>query len=268
MAPAAQSLYNTSRASVEVYFLGSNCVTSHWIRRSILTGIVLTAFCSLTVSQARSEDCPATNRLERLGKPEQYWMILCIPPGNDLYRVEQGKLAPLYWRGDLQIPKPAGYDPGTPAADAEVTFIDVFQSDRGKASAIFEPMIAGILKAAQASGGNGNFETDVAFNGHEFPVQFDRLDDGLLKGTYSAVKIATGETRTIVFFLHPSGVTGSPHFAMCGAGNEENGCFVFTRAADQEVMMAVLAGDLDRAFRLSEAVAGNLNAFAMPPTIP
>lgn len=193
-------------------------------------------------------------------------MTLCIPPGNDLYRAEQGKLAALYWRGDLQIPKPAGYDPRTPTADVEVTFIDVFQSDRGRASAMFESMIAGILKATQANGGNGDFEADVAFSGHEFRVQFDRLDDGLLKGTHSAVKIETGETRTVVFFLRPSGVTGSPHFAMCGADGEESGCFVFTRAADQEVMMVVLGGNLNRAFRLSEDVVGKLKAFAISPT--
>jgi hypothetical protein len=231
-------------------------------------GIVLSTFCSLAAPQARSEDCPAPNRQERLGKPEHYWMTLCIPPGNDLYRMEQSKLAPLYWRGELQIPEPAGYDPRRPGADADVTFIDVFQSDRGRASAVFEPMIASILKAAQANGGNGQFEAGVTFNGHEFPVQFDRLDDGLLKGIYSALKTATGETKTVVLFLRPDGVTGRPHFAMCGAGNEENGCFVFARAADQEVMMAVLGGNLDRAFRLSEDVAGKLNAFAISPPMP
>lgn len=267
MASATQSLYNTSKASVEAYFLGGNCMASRWLRRSILIGIVLTTFCSLALSQARSDDCPAPNRLERLGKPEEYWMTLCIPPGNDLYRVEQSKLALLYWRGDLQIPKPDGYDAKRLAADAEITSIDVFQSDRGKPSAIFEPMIASILKAAQANGGNGQFEADVAFNGNEFPVRFDRLDDGMLKGIYNAANIATGETRTIVFFLRPEGVKGRLHFAMCGAGNE-NGCFVFARAADQEVMMAVLGGNLDRAFRLSEDVAGKLNAFAISPTTP
>jgi hypothetical protein len=231
-------------------------------------GIVLTTFCSLAVPQARSEDCSAPNRLERLGKPEEYWMTLCIPPGNDLYRVEQSKLASLYWRGELQIPEPAGYDPRRPGTDAEVTFIDVFQSDHGRASAMFEPMIASILKGAQANGGNGQFVADVTFIGHEFPVQFDRLDDGLLKGIYSAVKIATGETRTVVFFLRQGGVAGWPHFAMCGTDNEENGCFVYARAADQEVAMVVLGGNLDRAFRLSEGVAGKLNAFAISPTMP
>lgn len=232
----------------------------------VLAGILFMACCTLVAPTARSEDCPAPNRLEQLGAPEaaQHWMTLCIPPGNDLYRVKRGQLEDLFWRGDLQIPQPAGYDPAQLGVDPSLTVATVWHNDRSEAGAISGPMTASILKAAQANSGNGTFDADVPFNGHVFPVRFERLDGGLFRGTYSASELDnTSEIRTFTFLVRPIGVKGRPHLAMCGMRKELHMCTAFASAADQEVMIMVASDSLNRSFRLSEEIAGKLNAFAI-----
>jgi hypothetical protein len=199
----------------------------------------------------------------------RFWMTLCIPPGNDLYRVKHGRLEDLFWRGDLQIPQPAGYDPAQLGVDPSLTVATVWRNDHSEAGAISGPMTASILKAAQAKSGTGTFDADVPFDGHVFPIQFERLDAGLLKGTYSAMKLGnTSEIRTLTFLLRPIGVNGRPHLAMCGMRKELHMCTVFANAADQEIMIMVASDTLDRSFRLSEEIAGKLNAFAALPKAP
>lgn len=240
-------------------------------RGFMLAGVLFMACCTLAPPAARSEDCPASNRLERLGAPEtaRYWMTLCIPPGNDLYRVKNGRLEDLFWRGDRQVPQPPGYEPAQLGADPDLTVATVWHNDRSEAGAISGPMTDSILKAAQANNGNGTFYADVPFNGHVFPVQFERVDGGLFRGTYSAFKIDnTNDVRTITFLLRPMGVNGRPHLAMCGAKKELGVCAVFANAADQEVMILVIGYSLDRSFRLSEEITGELNAFAFQQETP
>ena len=234
-------------------------------RDFMLAVVLFLACCALAPSAARSEDCPAPNRLERLGETEtaQFWMTLCIPPGNDLYRVEHGRLEDLFWRGDLQVPQPAGYDPAQLGADPDLTVATAWHTDHSHSGAIFDPIVSSILKAAQSKSGNGTFDADIPFNGHVFPVSFESLDGGLLKGTYSAIELSTGQVRTMTFFLRPVGTSGRPHLAICGTKKELRGCTVFTNVADQEVLMLVAGYNLDRFFRLSEEIVGKLNAFAI-----
>lgn len=240
-------------------------------RGLLVASVLLMACCALAPSTARSEVCPAPNRLERLGAPEvaQFWMTLCIPPGNDQYRVNHGRLEDLFWRGDLQVPQPAGYDPAQLGVDPDLTVATVWHNDRREDGAISGPMTASILKAAEAKGANGRFEAKVPFNGRVFPIQFERLDEGLLKGTYSVSGPGnTSEVTTFTFLLRPIGVTGRPHLAMCGMRKALHMCTVFANAADREVMMMVASDGLDRSFRLSEEIAGKLNAFAIPAKEP
>jgi hypothetical protein len=235
-------------------------------RGLVMATVLLMACCALAPSTARSEVCPAPNRLERLGVPEagQFWMALCIPPGNDQYRVNEGRLVDLFWRGDIEIPQPDGYDPAQLGVDPDLTVATVWHNDQSEEGAISGPMMASILRAAEAKGANGTFEAKVPFNGHVFPVQFERLDGGLLKGAYSASRLGnTSEVKTLTFVLRPIGVTGRPHLAMCGTRKALHMCTVFANAADREVMMMVASDTLDRSFRLSEEIAGKLNAFAI-----
>ena len=199
-------------------------------------------------------------------------MVLCIPPGNDQYRVKHGRLENLFWRGDLQVPQPADFDPAQLGDDPDLTVVEVWHNDRVEDGAISGPMTASILNAAEAKSANGTFDANVPFNGHVFPIRFESFDGDLLKGTYSVIELGNAsEIVTLTFLLRPIGVNGQPHLAMCAMRKELLLCTVFANAAGREIMMMVASGSLDfldRSFRLSEEIAAKLNVFAIQRATP
>jgi hypothetical protein len=216
---------------------------------------ILAACCTLSPVTARSESCSGANRLERFEGLE-----LCIPPGNDRYQFERGRLTGLFWLGDDPIPRPPGDDPTSNGSDLDMTVaVAPFGSDRD-VEALSHAVSTSILDAAKANGAD-DFEADVRIQGQVFPFQFERRSSGVLKGIHKK-----DEYNTLVIFLRSPASNGPAHLVLCsdyGTKSEPaHSCLAIAQVAGRAIPIMIAGKNVDRSFRLSEQMVADLNAFA------
>jgi hypothetical protein len=203
-------------------------------------------------------------------------LTFCVPQSSQRYPFTPKGIGPIYWLGEEPIAAPADSDA---LKDADVTVARVWvdqtmvgASDQASGKKGFDRFLdvvaTHIMKAEKAADGAAEFMADVPTDesGLLQPFKFQRLSAGILKG---ARQDPDGSESYLVL-MRPAVGEMPPHLMLCGvvstARDPAHLCMSFIVLLDRRMAITVAGKNLERSFRISEEVGGDLASFVKRPT--
>ncbi len=204
-------------------------------------------------------------------------LVLCVPKGNDRYRLVADGVDWMAWKGDVPVQPPTADDPATGAENTDLTVARVWlgKNQVGTTDSVagkngfdrFMTLIgASAARAAQQSAGP-DFVADVPMDesGRVQQFAFHPLEPGLLEGR----RQNRGEPGPSYLIVRLSGAEALPRVLMCAGGESQDPgvvCFGIFGIAGHRAGVTVGGADRARLFRFTEAILSDLESFALSPT--
>ncbi len=235
---------------------------------------------ALQPSPARPDSSEASARCPSEAKGWDYdGLLLCVPAGDDRYRLGPDGTEWMAWSGDDPIPFPATEDP-VPSGDEEKLDMTIARiwlgeknvgvADRAKGQNGFdrfmEVVSTSALRAAQQSTGE-SFTAAIPVDeaGRQQEFQFNYLQTNVLKGER---KVKDQPGPDFIVFRWPS-EDGQNRVLMC-SGSEKGSnpglmCLGIVTIGAHRAGAMIAGRSVERSFRIFEELTGRLESFVVRP---
>jgi hypothetical protein len=237
--------------------------------RSAFILAVLTVILQASAAQSAAP-CPTGSDEQTVGK-----LAFCVPQSNQRYRFTAKGIEPMYWLGDEPIAPPmdtqALKDEDVTIARAWADHTLVGASDQASGKNGFDRYLdvvaTHIMKAEKSSNGAAEFTADVPTDesGLLQPFRFQRLASGILSGA----RQDPDGSQSYLMLMRPGASETPPHLMLCGvvstARDPAHLCMSFVTLQGQRLAITIAGKNLERSFRISEEVSGELASFVKSP---